>query len=105
MKVKRKIRVRLKPTLAEHPSLRYKYDPKQSDEMHPLHQGRARETDTLRVLRYRVNLAIDDLIKEGTLHQLNALTYMLQGFESQMLYGMPLPVRKSSLSVRPKPRR
>ena len=73
--------------------------------MHPHHQGRARETDTLRVLRYRVNLHIDDLLKEGTPEQLNALVYMLQGFESQMIYGLPLPVRKHSLSVRPKPKR
>lgn len=94
---KKKIRVVLKRTLAEHPSLRYKYDPKQSDEMHPHHEPRARLTDTVRVLRYRISLQIDDIIKEGTLAQLNSLTYMLQGLETQMVYGMPLlPPKKGT---------
>ena len=104
MKVKRKIKVVLKRTLVEHPSLRYKYDPKQTDPMHPHHQVRARELDTLRALRWRVNTGIENIMKEGTTEQLNALVYMLQGFDTQLVYGMPLrSVRKSSLSVRPKP--
>lgn len=95
---KRRIRVVLKRKLETHPSLRYQWDPKQTDPMHPHHEVRAREVDTVRTLRWRVNLAIDELIKEGTLDQLNSFVYMLQGFEHQMLYGFKPP----SLGVRPK---
>lgn len=90
MKVKRKIKVVLKkagPKLETHPSLKYQWDPSQKDEMHPHHQVRARELDAVRCLRGRLHLSIEDVMKEGTITELNALVYMLQGLEALIHYG------------------
>lgn len=93
MKKKRRIKVVLKRKLETHPSLRYQWDPKQSDPMHPLNEIRARELDCIRVLQYRLNLSIDDMKKEGTLAQLNALVYTLQGMETMVGYGLSIKER------------
>lgn len=90
MKVKRRIKVVLKkaaPHLETHPSLKYQWDPNQRDEMHPQNQVRARELDAVRCLRGRLHLSIDDVMREGTITELNALVYMLQGLEALIHYG------------------
>lgn len=93
MKPKRKIKVVLKkaaPELVEHPSLHYKWDPKQTDEMHPHHQVRARELDTLSVLRMQMNHSIEEVMRDGTIGELNATVYIMQCVVHTLHYGREL---------------
>ena len=86
----KKIRVRLKPTLVEHPSFHYKWDPKQTDEMHPHHQVRARELDTLSALRMQMNHAIEEVMRDGTIGELNDSIHIVQCLVHTLHYGREL---------------
>jgi hypothetical protein len=92
MKPKRKIKVVLKREreLVEHPSLKYKWDPKCTDEMNPLHQVRARELDTLKVLRMQMNHSIEEVMRDGTIGELNASIYIMQCMVHTLHYGREL---------------
>jgi hypothetical protein len=93
MKIKRKIKVVLKkaaPVLETHPSLGYKWDPKQTNEMHPHHQVRARENDTLSVLRMQMHHLIEEVMKDGTIGELNATVYIMQCMVHTLYYGREL---------------